>query len=369
MKIGIDARLYGSGFGLARYVRELVDGLVQDKENEYVFFLRKENFDLVPTPSRGKKVLADIPWYSFAEQLKMGRIIDQEKLDLVHCPHWNVPLLSRSPLVMTIHDLIMFHFPRPEATTLGPVRFWLKDQAHRFILQQAARRARRIITTSEFTKQDLLAHLRLNPEKITVLYQAPFTSVVDPVVSSRVKEKVGERPYGLYVGACYPHKNVDALLRAWSLVREKTAEKYQLVLVGPDNYFSQRLRSGVEYHSLGEGVKFLGPVSDAELVTLYQGARLFVYPSLYEGFGLPPLEAMAHNLPVVCSNASCLPEVVGEAALYFDPSNEIQMAEVIIRGLEDEDCRWQLQEAGKENLGRFSQEKFRQQTKEVYRSI
>ena len=178
MKIGIDARMYGpKQSGLGRYIQQLVENLKKiDTGNEYVVFLHQNNISEFSNTNNAnfKIVIANISWYSLAEQIKFKKIIKKEKLDLMHFPHWNVPLFYNDPFVVTIHDLIMYHYPRPSATTLGPIKFWFKDLAHRIVLRHAVRKAKKIIVTSEFTRQDVHKTLGVELEKMAVIYQAPF---------------------------------------------------------------------------------------------------------------------------------------------------------------------------------------------------
>lgn len=375
MKIGIDCRMLGPGFGLARYVEQLVKHLLEiDSDNEYVLFVRA-NTPLPPSRGEFKVVVADIPWYSWAEQTKFKKIIDKEKVDLMHFPHWNVPLFYNKPFVVTIHDLIMYHFPRAEATTLGPLKFWLKDRAHRLLVKHAVKKSKHILVTSEFTKQDIHQTLSVPMEKMIVTYQAPFDMNHKSRIMNHelINEKFGiNKPYVLYVGAAYPHKNLKNLIKAWQIFVDKHDNEYQLVLVGKDSYFYDRL---VNDPSLtlpllrGGEVIYTGFVPDDELVELYQQASLYVFPSLYEGFGLPPLEAQKYNVPVVSSSASCLPEVLVDSALYFDPENGEQMADIMWTGLTDNNVRFELQNNARENLKRFSWQKLAEQTLGVYKSL
>jgi len=165
------------------------------------------------------------------------------------------------------------------------------------------------------------------------------------------------------VGAAYPHKNLNKLLESWELFNEEKSSDYELVLVGKDNYFYQNLKT--KFSSL-KNVVFTGLVGDSDLVNLYKKASVFVFPSLYEGFGLPPLEASLYGLPVVASSSSCLPEVLGEGALYFDPENIEQMADVLYSALTDENVRSDLKYQARENLKRFSWEKLASITQNIY---
>lgn len=374
MNIGIDARMLGEGFGLARYVQQLVFHLERiDTENEYVIFLRGENWDeYMPHGHNFRKVLADIPWYSWQEQIHFKKIIQKEKVDMMHFPHWNVPILYQDPFVVTIHDLIMYHYPRQEATTLGPVAYFVKDQIHRRVVKHAVTAAKKVIVTSEFTKNDVFETLRVPREKMMVTYQAPFVErqqTTDNKQQNILTEYGITKPYVLYVGAAYPHKNLEGLIQAWEVFTEEYGDDYQLVLVGKESYFYQKLKTYCQTVTLSNGPVFTGFVPDSELVELYKHAKLYAFPSLYEGFGLPPLEAMAHGVPVVSSNRSCLPEVLGEAALYADPEDPKAFADAMYQGLTNEDIRFELKRLGREEVMRYSWEKLARETRQVYQSI
>ncbi len=384
MRIGIDARMLGQGFGLARYVQQLVMHLHEiDQDNEYVLFLRDENWDeFVPTNPTWTRVKANIQWYSLAEQIRFPSIIKNEKVELMHFPHWNVPLLYGGDFVLTIHDLIMYHYPRPEATTLGPLLYWVKDRVHRLVLGSAAKRANKIFVTSHFTKQDVHKTLGVKNEKMVVTYQAPFErKILDTGKWGRVQQQYGiKKPYVLYVGSAYPHKNLEGLLDAWKMFKEADEQDHQLVLVGKESPFYKRLfeeeqktenKKATTHSDHGatesySNINHTGFVFDDDLSLLYEEAALYVFPSLYEGFGLPPLEAMSHGVPVVSSNRSCLPEVLGNAPLYVDPENPAQFAEAIERGLSDENIRHDLGLASRELLQRYSWKRLAQQTLQSY---
>ncbi|MBT4315254.1 MAG: glycosyltransferase family 4 protein [Candidatus Magasanikbacteria bacterium] len=373
MKIGIDCRMFGSGFGLARYTEQLVKHLLEiDLENQYILFFRNENVkELVAGSNKNVKiVIADIPWYSWAEQIKFKKIIRQQKVDLMHFPHWNVPLFYNDPFVVTVHDLIMYHYPRPEATTLGPIKFWIKDRLHRIVLGHAIKKAKHIIVTSEFTKQDIHDTLKVSNDKMITTYQAPFSYNISSLKDNEfVLQKYGiKKPYVMYVGTAYPHKNIEGLLNAWLKFQELHGDEYQLVLVGKENYFYQRLLVQQATHEIKNFV-YTGFVEDDELSAIYLQSSLYVFPSFYEGFGLPPLEAQDHGVPVVSSNASCLPEVLGDSVLYFDPNSPDQMADMIHKALDDEGVRSELKQNAKENLKRFSWEGLAEKTLDLYRKF
>ncbi len=368
MKIGIDARMYGPRHsGLGRYVEQLIEQLKDiDTDNEYVIFLKHDTFDLFVLPSaKWKKVLADVHWYGVEEQLKMPRIIKKEQVDLMHFPHWNIPLMYRGPFVVTIHDLIMFHYVRKDATTHGPVVFWIKDMLHRFVVHSAAKRAKHIFATSEFTKHDIVKTLNVDEQKINVTYQAPFSDHRESTINNNavLQKNIIGSPYVLYVGNAYPHKNLTRLIAAFKKVNTKMDDTHQLVLVGKKSKWYSVLEDSVGFDS---SIVFTGFVTDEELNELYEHAVLYAFPSLYEGFGLPPLEAMMHGIPVVSSNASCMPEVLGSAALYFDPESVEDMARVIGIGLSHEDIRYTLQQQAKEELKKYSWKHLGEKTLRIY---
>jgi glycosyltransferase involved in cell wall biosynthesis len=363
MIIGIDARMLGPKCGgLGRYVEQLISHLLKlDTNDQYVLFLKKDNWDLVEENTRVKKVLTDIHWYGWKEQTKFVSIIKKEKIDLMHFPHWNVPLLYNRPFVVTIHDLLLMHYPTRAASKLGPVLYWIKQLAYKLTLKLAAKKAKHIIVPSEYTKQDVVETLGVASEKISVTYEAPFSVIA----SEAKKSKYDDKKYILYVGVAYPHKNLEGLLESWK--KFQTYEKnYELILVGKKNFFYERIQEKIDNDEINN-VRLTGFVSDEELHELYAGASLYVFPSLYEGFGLPPLEAMQHGIPVVSSNRTCMPEILGEGALYADPENHDQFADAMYRALTDEDVRFELKSKAREELKRFSWADLARKTSAIYR--
>ncbi len=369
MKIGIDARMFGPGHGLGRYVEQLIKHLEKiDRTNDYVVFMKNDAWDLwEPKYDNFKKVKADIHWYTFKEQLKLSSIIKKEKLDLMHFPHWNVPIFFDDPFIVTIHDLTMFHFARPESSTRSKLIFWIKDKVHRRVVRRVVKRALHIITTSDFTKRDVALTLGVPMDKMTTVYQSPFFEDGWGDIDKGVLKKHGiTKDYVLYVGSAYPHKNLETLLKAWQIFESKYGDDYELVLAGKKNYFYERLLKGVDFKKC-RNITFIDFPDDKELASLYSWASLYVFPSLYEGYGLPPLEAMSHDIPVVSSNESCLPEVLGEAALFFDPRNPENMCSVIRNALTNVDIAMSLTQNGRDRIKELSSKKFALETLELYK--
>ncbi len=366
MRIGIDARFFGPlETGIGRYVERLVTHLSAiDTPHEYVLFLRKRGFDWWQPPNgRWKKVLADIHWYGMAEQRVMPSIFRRAKLDLLHVPHFNVPLLTRQPFVVTIHDLILDEFPTERATTLEPLLFALKFRAYETVVRHAVRNSKAIISVSEYSKQQLIKRFHVSPAKVHVTHES-----VDPLPEalpfSMLAERGVQQPYILHVGNAYPHKNLERLLSAVDIANRHKLQ-FQLVLVGKDNYFLQRLKAEVKKRGL-TNVLFFGFATEQELATLYQHARAYIFPSLSEGFGLPGLEAMQVGAPVFAAKASSLPEVYGDAAAYFDPHDPASIAQSIDQALRDTLVRQRLITAGHLQVQQYSWRRMAEQTARVY---
>ncbi|OGH64662.1 MAG: hypothetical protein A2821_04395 [Candidatus Magasanikbacteria bacterium RIFCSPHIGHO2_01_FULL_41_23] len=375
MKIGIDCRLLGpEQGGLGRYIEQLVLHLsLIDQENDYVLFLRSENINKVKIGNehfKYTKVLADIPWYGWREQILLASIIKKAKVELMHFPHWNVPLFYNEPFVVTIHDLLLLQYSTRAASTLGPIGYWFKNLAYRIVLRHAVQSAEHIIAVSEFTKQEIIKHFPQTTNKIFIIYQAPsFESPANVSASQNTIEKFGiNKSYALYVGVSYPHKNLAGLVRAWKLLVERHGNDYQLVIASKKNYFSNKIEKIVQEEKISH-IIFTGFVPDEDLPALYKNAALFVFPSLYEGFGLPPLEAWIFNVPVVASNRGSIPEILGMGALYFDPESIKQMADVIFQGLINDEIRYELRLAARQESLRYSWSKLAAETRAIYEKI
>jgi glycosyltransferase involved in cell wall biosynthesis len=353
MNIGIDARMYGprvGGGGLGRYVEQLVNELqVIDTKNRYVLFLKKENFDAcVITNPNFEKRLADVHWYTVEEQLKMGRIVDREHLDIVHFPHWNVPLFIRTPFVVTIHDLILLDEPySSKISTRHQTIFALKYWGYKLVLSHAIARAKKVIAVSHATANSILHHIEgVAEKKIEVVYEG-----ITPLPTSACILPPPPCDYLLYVGNAYPHKNLERLLDAFKKIQTNHPE-IKLILAGHESAFYKRLLEHVPTN-----VELIKNPTDTELGELYCNALLYVYPSRVEGFGLPPLEAMSARVPVAASNIPSLKEILGDAAAYFNPNDSQNMASVLGEIIDSSKKRAQLIEKGTEHIKRYSWKK------------
>lgn len=382
MRIGIDARFYGPvGKGLGRYTEKLIENLESiDAENEYVVFLKRENFDeYAPKNVRFRKVLAEYPWYGFSEQFLFPLLLLRFRLDLVHFPHFNVPFWYPGKFIVTIHDLILLRYPTLRNTTRPALFYMFKFAAYRFIIASAIRRAKRVVTVSHFTEKDILEHYPAARGKISVTYEAadPFCQLPFFQEEKRLLADLGLlddgyadmsgeisrdilKPYLLYVGNAYPHKNLEALLRAAA-----SFSGYRFILVGREDYFYTRLRRSAQERGL-ENVIFAGFVDDRGLNTLYRFASCYVFPSLYEGFGLPPLEAMSRGLPVLCSDSGSLTEILGDAARYFDPHLDGSLERQLTEILGSETIRAELSSRGYARAASYGWEKMARETLSLY---
>jgi glycosyltransferase involved in cell wall biosynthesis len=369
MRIGIDARFYGLiGKGIGRYLENLIANLEKiDQENDYFIFLRKENFDLYkPTNPKFHKVLANYPWYSFREQFSLLKLLRNYKLDLIHFPHFNVPIFYDGKFVVTIHDLIHLNFNL--RTTTRFFSFYLfKFLILRILISKVIKRATKILTVSDFTKNEILKHFKIDPQKIIVTYEG--VNLKKELKSEKFKNlKLENKNYLLYVGNAFPHKNLERLFEVFKIISLKYQNLY-LILVGEINHFYKRLERFAKKLKIENKVIFTDKINDEELKNLYQNALAYVCPSLMEGFGLPGLEAMAYNCPVVSSNAGSLPEIYDKAALYFDPKNIEDMTEKIEKIILNQNLRENLKKLGLERVKNFSWEKCARETFNVYKEI
>lgn len=387
MRIGIDARFYGPiGKGLGRYTQEVIDNIIKITSAQegaifnYVIFLSPFNYDeFVCNSPNVKKVLLNVRWYSFWEQLVVPFVVWRERLDLIHFPHFNVPLLVPVKFVVTIHDLILTHFPTPRATTLSPLIYNLKNLAYKLVIFRAVHRARQIITVSEFTKQDIINKFKISSAKIVVTYEgvSNLSHGRDSLFVAKLdtQETLAQyhiaKNFLLYVGNAYPHKNLESLLRVFEELL-KEFPNLRLVLVGRQDYFYTRVQDYArslnlwQRGNLNSPVIFPDYIPDAQLEILYQEARAYVFPSLYEGFGLPPLEAMSQKCPVLSSDAASLPEILGSAALYFQARSEADMLAKIKLILSDDKLVRELKQRGLEWVKKYNWWECARETLGVY---
>ncbi|MDA3802670.1 MAG: glycosyltransferase family 1 protein [Patescibacteria group bacterium] len=388
MRIGIDARFYGPvGKGLGRYTQEVVDNIIEQNRDDkssnftYVVFLSPANYDTLNVLEGDKveKVKTNCPWYSVKEQIMMPYYLYKAKLDLVHIPHFNVPIFYFKKFVVTIHDLILTRYPTVRATTKSKLIYFLKNIAYHLVIKSALKRSEKIIAVSNFTKEDIIEEFDIKKDKIKVTYEGITNLSQEKDVKYLEKLELEEKSFLnklppnfiFYVGSAYPHKNLETLLNVFSKFKQ---ENYplKLVLAGKIDYFYKRLKEkaiDLKLYSKGDRenskVIFAGHVSDKELQLLYQKAKAFIFPSLYEGFGLPPLEAISNNCLVLSSDKASLPEVIGDGAMYFDPENENDIYNKI-KKIEDKELTKILKEKSTEFIKKYSWSKCASETRNIY---
>lgn len=360
MRIGIDARLWNET-GVGRYIRNLVNNLkTLDKENEYTLFVKNDT-QVSVFNNRWKIVKVNIPWHSIKEQIIFPKILKKENLDLVHFPYHSVPLFYSKPYVVTIHDLIPMHFSTGEASTLPLPIYKLKFLGYKMVISNAIIRSKKIIVPSRATKQDILENFKVPAFKIVVTSEA---SELKGKVDGDEK-LVPNNDYFLYVGNCFPHKNLTNLVHAYKSIKSEFP-KIKLFIVTKEDKFYRDLRRKVKHEGLEDYVSFYKDINDRKLAVLYKNTNALVLPSLYEGFGLPALEAMASGCLVLASDIPSLRELCGNSALYFDPKN-IADLEAKMR----ESLTLDFDKKKKEGLIRassFSWEKMARETLKVYES-
>lgn len=360
MRIGIDCRLWDQT-GVGRYTRNLVLNLQKiDKKNNYVLFARNQDLDSIKKEIKNKNwriVSADVKWHSVSEQFKFLKILNKEKLDLVHFPYISVPVFYNRPFVITIHDLIPWHFSTGKATTLFYPLYLIKVLFYKLVIRAAAQKTKKIIVPSKATKKEIIDHLKVSKEKIEMVYEGADAAINH---QSLVK-KYGK--YFLYVGNAYPHKNLERLMLAFNLI-SKGDKDLKLILVGNKDFFYREL----EEKNPSDKIIFYGKASDEELASLYSNAIALVLPSLMEGFGLPVLEAMTNKCPVLASDIPSIKEVAGDFAVYFDPKNISDILDKMKYISSKNFNREKITKDAYEKSREFSWEKAARETLKIYES-
>lgn len=366
MKIGIDARLWNET-GVGRYIRNLVWELEKvDAKNEYVLFVKK-GFKIQDLGFKNEKwnvIETSVHWHSVKEQLTFPNILYKENLDLMHFTYFSLPVFYTKPFVVTIHDLIINHFPTGKASTLPYPLYYMKRIGYDFVMDHAVKYSEKIIVPLNAVKDNVMQTFAVPEEKIAVTYEGNSKLKV----SSSAKASEDKQNYFLYVGNAYPHKNLEKLIDAFVLFKKTTHEEINLVLVGKDDYFYKRLHEKIEREKL-ENIIIKHNVSDEELFALYEKAVAFVSPSLMEGFGLPPLEAMSASCLALLSDIPSFREVCQDAAFYFDPSSKESLKQQLqfVYNLGHQKKEEQIQK-GLKRVKEFSWRKMAEQTLEVYES-
>ncbi len=370
MHIGIDAHAIGAQQGgNETYIRNLITALADlDHENQYTLYLsaapaaelwrhRYANFAvrLLPPPTP----LVRVP-------LALALELRRRPVDILHV-QYTAPPFCPAPVVAMIHDLAFEHLPET-FTRRGKAQL-------RLTVRHTARHAAQILTVSEFSRQDIINTYRLPPDRITVTHNGCEAQFTPQPTSDReaetIKQKFGiRRDYLLAVGSVQPRKNLIRLLRAYAMLREQQPGfQLQLVIVGRQLWLYKEILREIKQQNFAADVIVTGYASDEDLPALYRSAVALVYPSLFEGFGLPPLEAMACGTPVITSDCSSLPEVVGKAAILVNPYEEADLAQAIWKLTNDPALRAQLRQAGIQQAKQFTWQTTAEKTLAIYQTV
>jgi glycosyltransferase involved in cell wall biosynthesis len=367
MRIGIDARLtYHQKAGISRYTLHLISELAEiDRENDYLIFQhRKHTTPLVNAPNFARKTLYS-PVHNRLEQPMLWLEMRLHKLDLLHSTDFIPPLYSNVPSVITVHDLAFLRWPH----------FLTENHAAYYSqIDRGVRRAQHVIVPSHSTKNDVISHLGVPDSKISVIYEAAAPLYrpipVAPALADLQRRYDIPDKYMLFVSTIEPRKNIGGLLRAFHHLRQKyNVHDVGLVLAGKPGWLYEEIYRVVEDLGLKQSTFFIGRVTDEDLHKLYVAAQVHLHPALYEGFGLPPLEAMACGTPTIVSNTSSLPEVVGDAALTVDPKDWEEIAVAMHRVLSNPDLRQELRQKGMQRAAIFSWRRAAAETLAVYKKV
>lgn len=358
-EITIDARAYRSGIGV--YTANLMRELHHTFRWPVHALTSRERLPFV-APLCDRTSVVDAAIYSLQEQISVVRKVRQDAV--LHVPHYNFPIFYRGRLLITIHDLI--HITDPSRRNTWKSRIYAAP-----MLAKSVHRAEHIFTVSEYSKRRIVDHLDVDPDKISVVYNGvgPQFGPGDQEEAQQIAEErfgLGS-PFVLYVGNLKPHKNLEALLRAFHELQSRRKNPLELALVGSDQSGIKALHRLTS--ELGISPHFIRDASNAEVAQLYRAAEVLVLPSFEEGFGLPVVEAMASGTPVVCSNSASLPEIAGEAALYFDPRNFHELTDVLDHLLQSPSLRSSLRAKGLKRASLFSCRETANRHVAIYRQV
>ncbi len=382
-RILVDGRFVGVGESISRYTLEMLNGILKlDKENQYTLLIRPQGEralerypDIVNAPNLKVDIL-EIPHYSLAEQTKLLTYLNKEKFDLVHFTQFNHPIFYKGDYVTTIHDL----------TLVGHLHYFnfAKQLAYNMVMKSAARDSKKVIAISKTSMDDVIDFFGTPKKKFEIIYHGIDHANYNWQVKSQkskvksFKEKYGiQRDYILYTGMWKKHKNLIRLFQAFEEFKKETKNPIQLVMTGKidknePEVIAEMERVNKSLSSISKNqssIQTTGFIDEEELPIAYAGASMYVIPSLSEGFGWPPLEAMACGTPVIASDISCIPEILGDAPYYFDPYKIEEITKAISTVLGDEKVQKELAEKGLKRVKKYNWNETAKKTLEVYKSL
>ena len=382
MRIGIDARFltHPQLGGFKTYTENLVAALARvDLENEYFLYTDREYSNIIDllgnSNFHGRVVPSSMPYFGvpWREQVSLARHAAKDQLDLFHSPCLTAPLGIRCPMVVTVHDMIWAFPERYSHSKSVSVKRRLMEVYNRLVPKYAIKRAKAILTVSNASRESILEAMQVNPNNLFVTHEAPnpvFNQVKDEKVIVAIREKYGlPENFILAIGSADPRKNIRGLAQGYSKLPYDLKEQFRLVIVWTHSFLAGEMSGILEDLHIADHVHFLGSVPNEDLLLLYNAASLFVFPSLYEGFGLPPLEAMACGAPVIAADNSSIPEIVGDAALLFNADDVDEISGVMKRVLMNDPLRLSMSEKGIERAANFSWDKCARETLAVYTNV
>jgi len=372
MKIAIDCRLINEG-GVGRYIRNLIYylGKLNSTGNQF-FLILPQNLDLkvqnskLIYNSKFKILNSPIKWHSLNEQLGFYSELEKGNYDLVHFPYFSHPILYNRPFVITIHDLTILKFATGKATTKSYLTYLIKRFGYKEVLKHGIYKAKKIIVPSKTVKLDIVKQFNILKDKIAVTYEGVGYELQQAKAENCLPAgKAGKLVidnYLLYVGNFYPHKNVEFLIKAFA----KLDNQIKLVLAGPNNFFTKRIAELIDKLNIKNKVLIKSNLNDSELKYLYLNAKALVLPSLFEGFGLPIIEAVNFNCPLVLSDIPVFREIAPKQTMFFNPKKESELLNRLNQVLSKKKTKLVL---SPDYLNNFSFKKMSKQTLEIYNSV
>jgi glycosyltransferase involved in cell wall biosynthesis len=369
MIVGIDIRMIGSRHGgIGRYIEQLVAQLLKQSSGfSFVLFYRPADIELVKNFSsfaNVKLVEADFRHYSISEQLFFWRLLERTPVDLMHFPNFNVPILYKKPFVVTIHDAVHHKISGAKKSR------WLQFLAYKKTIEHAAKFSQKVITVSEYSKRDLVKYFDLPADKVVVTYEAGSLSpAVDDRLVAETKNKLGlRRPYFLFVGVQERKKNLVNLAKGFDEFIRKYRFDFDLVIAGPQDAHYPEIKTKLLSIKNKDRLLFTGYIPEHQLAALYRGAFAFTTASLHEGFGLPGVEAMNFNLPILASNIDVFNEIYDNAAIFFNPLDPSDIAEKMHLVVRDSKFYETLAANSRLSADKYSWEETAGKTLQIYRS-
>jgi glycosyltransferase involved in cell wall biosynthesis len=379
-KILIDARMYGlENAGIGRYLINLTEELKRlgirstssgQAEEQYTILLREKYFNRLKFPSNWEKVLVDYKHYTLIEQIKLPKLIKDQKPDIVHFPNFNIPIFWRGRFVITIHDMTM-HRQKRNATNLPYFLYYLKRGPYKYAFKKAVNNSLKIITPTKSVKKELIDYFDIDEDKVVTIHEGFESTFSEHGVKLNVLRKYRLKGhYFIYTGNVYPHKNIKRAVEAIAYLNKNLGIKAQLAIAGSRSVFLKRIEKNIADLDAKEFVRVLGFIPDEDLRTLYKKAVAFIYPSLSEGFGLQGLEAIAAGTLVLASDIPVFREVYKSNVIYFNPFDFSSIAETMRNTIEmRKEKREKIIKNAQEFIKRYSWKKMAQQTLKIYNEV